>query len=55
MIYRSQAIWVYLMQIKYEVSVLIKEFYNLINTQFGKKIKVFRFDNGSEFVRTNLK
>lgn len=52
---RSRTVWIYLMQLKFEVSVLIKRFYNLIETQFGKRVKLFRSDNGSEFVSANLK
>jgi len=28
---------------------IIREFYNIINTQFGTRIKVFRLDNAKEF------
>ncbi|GKB45076.1 putative RNA-directed DNA polymerase [Tanacetum coccineum] len=45
----TRAIWVYLIKSKDEVSHFITVFYNMIN-QFNKKIKVFRSDNGIEFV-----
>lgn len=44
-----------MMQLKYDVGALIKEFYNLIKTQFSKKIKVLRSDNGFQFVNVDLK
>lgn len=46
----SRATWVYLMTGKYEVGHLIKKFYALVKTQFNKKIKVLRSDNGQEFI-----
>ncbi|GJV26785.1 ribonuclease H-like domain-containing protein [Tanacetum coccineum] len=46
----TRAIWVYLIKSKDEVSPFITVFYNLIENQFNKKIKVFRSDNGTEFV-----
>ncbi|GJY89910.1 ribonuclease H-like domain-containing protein [Tanacetum coccineum] len=46
----TRAVWVYLIKSKDEVSHFITVFYNLIENQFNKKIKVFRNDNGTEFV-----
>ncbi|GJT55653.1 putative RNA-directed DNA polymerase [Tanacetum coccineum] len=46
----TKAVWVYLIKSKDEVSHFITVFYNLIENQFNKKIKVFRSDNGTEFV-----
>ncbi|GJT24664.1 ribonuclease H-like domain-containing protein [Tanacetum coccineum] len=46
----SRAVWVYLLKSKTEVFHNIMVFYNLIKTQFKKNIKVFRSDNGTEFV-----
>ncbi|GJV84867.1 ribonuclease H-like domain-containing protein [Tanacetum coccineum] len=46
----TRAVWVYLIKSKDEVSHFITVFYNLIENQFNKKIKVFRSDNGTEFV-----
>ena len=37
----SQAIWVYLMKHKSEVYSHIENFYNMVYTQFGIKIKIF--------------
>ncbi|GJX25295.1 putative RNA-directed DNA polymerase [Tanacetum coccineum] len=42
----TRAIWLYLIKTKDEVSFYITVFYNLIENQFNKKIKVFRSDNG---------
>ncbi|XP_019263436.1 PREDICTED: uncharacterized protein LOC109241171 [Nicotiana attenuata] len=41
--------WVFLMRLKSDVIVLLKNFIAMVKTQFGKKIKVFRAGNGGEF------
>ncbi|GJW24965.1 ribonuclease H-like domain-containing protein, partial [Tanacetum coccineum] len=46
----TRAVWVYLIKSKDEVLQFITIFYNLIENQFKRKIKVFRSDNGTEFV-----
>ncbi|GKC20308.1 ribonuclease H-like domain-containing protein [Tanacetum coccineum] len=46
----TRSVWVYLIKSKDEVSHFITVFYNLIENQFNKKIKVFRSDNGTKFV-----
>ncbi|GKA15000.1 ribonuclease H-like domain-containing protein [Tanacetum coccineum] len=46
----TRAVWVYLIKSKDEVSHFITVFYNLIENQFKRKIKIFRSDNGTEFV-----
>ncbi|GJY48666.1 ribonuclease H-like domain-containing protein [Tanacetum coccineum] len=45
-----RAVWVYLLKSKTKVFYNIMVFYNFIKTQFKKNIKVFRSDNGTEFV-----
>ena len=45
----SWATWVYLMREKGETSKLLRNFIVMAYTQFGKKVKVVRSDNGSEF------
>ncbi|GJY95026.1 ribonuclease H-like domain-containing protein [Tanacetum coccineum] len=50
----TRAIWVYLIKSKDEVSHFIIVFYNLIDNQFKRKIKVFRSDNGTEFVNQSV-
>ncbi|XP_035845397.1 uncharacterized protein LOC118491607 [Helianthus annuus] len=50
----SRSVSVYLMKSKTEVFENIKSFYDLILTQFETKIKIFRSDNGSEFINTQM-
>ncbi|KAI3723909.1 hypothetical protein L2E82_35671 [Cichorium intybus] len=45
----SRGVWVYLMKTKSEASHYLMFFYNMIETQFGKRVKRIRTDNGSEF------
>ncbi|KAJ0470754.1 putative RNA-directed DNA polymerase [Helianthus annuus] len=50
----SRAVWCYFMFSKAEVFENVKLFYELVLTQFKKKIKVFRSDNGTEFVNNQM-
>ncbi|KAJ0535693.1 putative RNA-directed DNA polymerase [Helianthus annuus] len=50
----SRAVWCYLLRSKLEVFENIESFYELVLTQFKKKIKVFRSDNGTEFVNNKM-
>ncbi|KAJ0808240.1 putative RNA-directed DNA polymerase [Helianthus annuus] len=50
----SRAVWCYLLKSKTEVFENIKYFYELVLTQFKSKIKVFRSDNGTEFVNNQM-
>ncbi|GJW82057.1 ribonuclease H-like domain-containing protein [Tanacetum coccineum] len=50
----TRAVWVYLIKSKDEVSHFVIIFYNLIENQFKRKIKVFRSDNGIEFVNQTV-
>ncbi|KAJ0470826.1 putative RNA-directed DNA polymerase [Helianthus annuus] len=50
----SRSVWVYLMKSKTEVFENIQSFYNLVKTQFEVNIKVFRSDNGTEFVNSQM-
>lgn len=45
----SRFTWVYLLQLKSEVIVVLKQFLYMIQNQFGMMVKVLRSDNGSEF------
>nr|GEV43462.1 ribonuclease H-like domain-containing protein [Tanacetum cinerariifolium] len=45
----TRAVWVYMLKSKDEVFDCILVFYNLLKNQFGKSVKVFRGDNGTEF------
>ena len=42
----TRVTWVYLMSHKSEVGQLVQNFYSMVKTQFNRKIKVFRSDNG---------
>ena len=46
----SRAVWTYLILAKSEVATHLKQFVAMALQQFGKKIKVVRSDNGSEFL-----
>ena len=46
----SKAIWLYLLKSKDEVFNYFQEFLCLIETQFDAKLKIFRSDNGTEFI-----
>ncbi|KAF5799967.1 putative RNA-directed DNA polymerase [Helianthus annuus] len=50
----TRAVWCYLLKSKLEVFENIEKFYELVLTQFKKKIKVFRSDNGTEFVNNKM-
>ena len=47
--------WIYLMREKSEVEKLFKDFYNMIQNQFQKKISIIRFDNGTKYFNKVLK
>ncbi|KAI3776447.1 hypothetical protein L1987_46232 [Smallanthus sonchifolius] len=51
----SRSVWVYLIKQKSEASMCLMNFHQLIETQFGKKIKRFRCDNGGEFTSNQMK
>ncbi|GKA14853.1 putative RNA-directed DNA polymerase, partial [Tanacetum coccineum] len=46
----TRAVWVYLIKSKDEVFESINIFYNLIKNQFKRTVKIFRSDNGTEFL-----
>ena len=48
----SRYTWVCLIQSKSEMFHVLKFFLSLIQNQFGVSIKMFRFDNGREFVNS---
>ncbi|KAL9995437.1 putative RNA-directed DNA polymerase [Helianthus debilis subsp. tardiflorus] len=50
----SRTVWCYMLTSKTEVLDNLHGFYELILTQFEKKIKVFRSDNGTEFVNSKM-
>ena len=45
----NRATWVYLMKFKSQVSHIVPQFYQFIQTQFYAKIKCIRIDNAPEF------
>lgn len=45
----TRVTWVFLLKEKSEAEMVFKNFYNMIQTQFQTKIKIFRSDNGKEF------
>ncbi|KAA8515038.1 hypothetical protein F0562_018176 [Nyssa sinensis] len=46
----SRAVWIYLLNEKYEVASILKRFIVMIQRQFKKDVKTIRSDNGSEFM-----
>ncbi|KAL0423503.1 UNVERIFIED_CONTAM: Retrovirus-related Pol polyprotein from transposon RE2 [Sesamum radiatum] len=46
----SRATWVFLMKHKSQTVTLLENFYQMVLTQFDRKIKTVRTDNGLEFV-----
>jgi transposase InsO family protein len=50
----SRTTWLYLMKNKSEVFSHFQKFSNFIETQFNKKIKILRTDNGTEFINQNF-
>ncbi|KAM0019556.1 putative RNA-directed DNA polymerase [Helianthus debilis subsp. tardiflorus] len=50
----SRSVWCYFLSNKTEVFDNLKNFYELVITQFKRRIKVFRSDNGTEFVNNQM-
>ena len=46
----SRCIWIYLLKAKSNTQVLLPQFCAYVETQFNKKIKCIRTDNGTEFL-----
>lgn len=51
----SRMTWVYLLKLKFDACVVIKQFIVYVKTQFGRFVKVIRSDNGTEFVNSVCK
>lgn len=47
--------WIFLMKLKSDVPVLLRDFIAMIHTRFNKKIKMFRSDNGGKFFNSTCK
>ena len=45
----SCAVWIFLLIDKTEVVQTLKNFFAMVETQFNKRIKIVRSDNGTEF------
>jgi transposase InsO family protein len=50
----SRMTWLYLLKTKDEVHTIFKDFHTMVLTQFGKKIKMIRSDNGTEYINKNF-
>ena len=50
----SKITWLYLLKDKSEVFSQFLDFYKFIENQFEAKLKIFRSDNGTEFVNQNF-
>ena len=46
--------WVFLMKNKSDVPLLLQEFCAMMSIQFHTKVKVFRSDNGGEYMNHTL-
>jgi len=46
----SRCVWIYLLADKKEVPRMLTNFFALVKNQFDKHVKMFRSDNGTEFV-----
>ena len=42
-----------MLKLKSDMMVVLRNFFQLVSTQFGKRVKVLRSDNGTEFVNSN--
>ncbi|KAD7478862.1 hypothetical protein E3N88_01998 [Mikania micrantha] len=51
----SRTLWVYLIKQKSDASTNLVYFCNMVERQFGKKIKHLRCDNGGEFTSSQMK
>jgi len=51
----SRAVWVYLMRIKGEASMLLQNFVSMVKTQFSRDVEIIRSDNGLEFLSAPMK
>ncbi|KAK2992542.1 hypothetical protein RJ640_004316 [Escallonia rubra] len=46
----SRAVWVHLMHDKGQTGTLLRNFCNMVHTQFGKLVKIIRSDNGMNLI-----
>lgn len=50
----TRVTWIFVMNTKSEVPQIFIQFYNMVQTQFGKGIKRIRSDNGKEYVNNTF-
>ncbi|KAJ0536362.1 putative RNA-directed DNA polymerase [Helianthus annuus] len=50
----TRSVWCYMLKNKTEVFENLKYFYELVLTQFKRKVKMFRSDNGTEFINNQM-
>jgi len=50
---KSRWTWTFLIVLKSDVIVVLKQFLAMVKNQFRKCVKIFRSDNGGEFVNSN--
>ena len=50
----SRCCWVYLLKHKNEVFGLFKVFKALVENQFGRKLKVLRYENGGDYFKSEF-
>ncbi|KAM0052455.1 putative RNA-directed DNA polymerase [Helianthus debilis subsp. tardiflorus] len=50
----TRTVWCYMLKNKVEVFENLKYFYELVLTQFKKKVEMFRSDNGTEFINSQM-
>jgi hypothetical protein len=46
--------WIYLLKTKSEVFLCFTNFFHMVQTQYNGKLKIFRYDNGTEFINKNF-
>jgi hypothetical protein len=50
----SRYTWIYFLRYKSDVKSVPRDFWNLVETQFSTKIKMFKSDNGGEYVNKDV-
>ncbi|KAM0053391.1 putative RNA-directed DNA polymerase [Helianthus debilis subsp. tardiflorus] len=50
----TRPVWCYMLRNKMEVFENLKYFYELVLTQFKRKVKMFRSDNGTKFINNQM-
>ncbi|KAM1789243.1 hypothetical protein ACFX11_039423 [Malus domestica] len=50
----TQMTWLYLLKHKSDVFMVFKTFHTMVQTQFSTRIRILRFDNGSEYVNNDF-